>query len=150
MWFMTRLILINSNWKPPKAHSILTLQFPETTETKLIIIHLWSLQSTCSTCTCMSDFIYLYLPLFIFIHLLSPLFIFIHPYFFSLPELLQLQMMNVVIQFIQKLFAKSIQIWSLIKCYVQELQVVVLILAKGILEVNYYYRLSHNETTESR
>ena len=31
----------------------------------------------------MSDFVYLYLHLFIFIHHFSPLFIFIHPYFFQ-------------------------------------------------------------------
>ena len=87
MWFMTRLLLINSNWKPPKAHSILTSQFPETTETKLIIIHLWSLKSTCSTCTCLSDFVYL--SLFTFIHLYSSFFTFIHlysPLFFSVHQ----------------------------------------------------------------
>ena len=78
MWFITPLILTNSNWKPPKAHFILTSQFPETTETKLIIIHLWSLKSTCSTCTCLSDFVYL--SLFAFIHLYSSFFTFIYLY----------------------------------------------------------------------
>ena len=82
------------------------------------------------------NLIYLYSYLFIFFHLDS--FLFTH-IFFSLPELLQLQMMTVVAQFIQRLFAKSIQIWLLIKCYVQELQVVVLILAKEILEVNHCF-----------